>query len=378
MKEKTRPDVTRKEENRMIYMDYAATSPMSHEALQAYCEVAQRYYGNSASLHDAGGQASYFVKQARAVVAKTLGVSSDGIIFTGSGTEGNVLAILSVALASKKGKHIITSQAEHTSVHAALNTLEKMGYVVTKLPLQQNGCVSVAQLTEVIREDTALITIQHVNSEIGSIQPVEEIAAVAKKADVFFHVDCVQSFCKLSTKSFCELVDAMTVSAHKIGGPKGCGAVYINPKIRVSALTPGVTHERGLRGGTLDTPAIVAFGTAIESFQYERQYFEALRQYLRKHLPQTCRIIDFKEQLPNICGLLMERVEGQYVLLKLNEVGICISTGSACDIQSESGTKAILSMGFTMEEARQFFRISFGATTTFQEVNLLIAALTEI
>ena len=362
----------------MIYMDYAATSPMTPEALQAYCEVAQRYYGNSASLHDAGGQASYFVEQSRADVANVLGVSSDGVIFTGSGTEGNVLAILSAAFASKKGKHIITSQAEHTSVHAALNTLEEMNYVVTKLPLQQNGCVNIAQLTEAIREDTALITIQHVNSEIGSIQPIDEIAAIAKKANVFFHVDCVQSFCKLSTNSFCEHVDALTVSAHKIGGPKGCGAVYINPKIRVRALTPGVTHERGLRGGTLDTPAIVAFCTAIESFQYERQHYEELRQYLRKHLPKTCRIINSKDQLPNICGLLMKKVEGQYVLLKLNEVGICISTGSACDLQSESGTKAILSMGCTMEEARQFFRISFGPTTTIEEMDQLIAALSEV
>ncbi|MFJ7738873.1 cysteine desulfurase family protein [Lysinibacillus sp. NPDC097287] len=359
----------------MIYLDYAATSPMSPEALQAYCEVAQRYYGNSASLHDTGGQASYFIEQARALVAKKLGVSSDGVIFTGSGTEGNLLAILSVAMASQKGKHIITSQAEHTSVHAALNTLEKIGYEVTKLPLQENGCVNVAQLSEAIREDTALITIQHVNSEIGAIQPVTAIADIAKKANVFFHVDCVQSFCKLSTQSFCKQVDAMTISAHKIGGPKGCGAVYINPKIRVPALTPGVTHERGLRGGTLDTPAIVAFSAAIEAFQYELQHYEALRQYLRKNLPKSCRIIDSVEQLPNICGLLMERVEGQYVLLKLNEAGICISTGSACDIKSDSGTKAILSMGYTMEEARQFFRISFGQTTSFVEIDRLLAAL---
>lgn len=348
---------------------------MSPAALQAYHEVAVRFYGNSASLHDAGGQASYFIEQARAIVAKKLGVSSDGVIFTGSGTEGNLLAILSMALASKKGKHIISSQAEHTSVHAALNTLEKLGYIITKLPLQQNGCVNVAQLSEAIRKDTALITIQHVNSEIGSIQPVKEIANIAKKMDVFFHVDCVQSFCKLP---FHEHVDAITVSAHKIGGPKGCGAVYINPKIRVSSLTPGVTHERGLRGGTLDTPAIVAFATAIEEFQYERQHYEALRQYLQKQLPKTCRMIESEEQCPNICGLLMEKVEGQFVLLRLNEAGICISTGSACDIKSESGTKAILSMNYTTEEARQFFRISFGPTTTVEQIDRLIESLSTL
>lgn len=359
-------------------MDYAATSPMSPKALHAYCDIAQRYYGNSASLHDLGGHAHYFVEQAREIVARTIGVDKNGIIFTGSGTEGNLLSILSLALASKKGQHIISSQAEHTSVHAALNTLEKMGFSVTKLPLQLDGCIHVEQVREVIREDTALITIQHVNSEIGSIQPVKEIARIAHCENIFFHVDCVQSYCKLAIDSLSAYVDALTISAHKIGGPKGCGAVYINPKIRVPALTPGVTHERGLRGGTLDTPAIVAFATAIENFHYERQHFEGLRQYFKGKLPPACRLIESKEQLPTICGLMMDKVEGQYVLLKLNEAGICISTGSACDIHSESGTKAILSMGYTMEEARQFFRISFGPITTFQEIDALLDAISNI
>ena len=359
-------------------MDYAATSPMSPKALQAYCDMAKRYYGNSASLHDLGGQAHYLVEQAREIVARTIGVDKNGIIFTGSGTEGNLLSILSLALASKKGQHIISSEAEHTSVHAALNTLEKMGFSVTKLPLQLNGCIHVEQVREAIREETALITIQHVNSEIGSIQPVKDIAKIAHHENIFFHVDCVQSYCKLTIDSFSAYVDALTISAHKIGGPKGCGAVYLNPKIRVPTLTPGVTHERGLRGGTLDTPAIVAFAAAIENFHYERQYGEALREYFKGKLPPTCRIIESKEQLPTICGLMMDKVEGQYVLLKLNEAGICISTGSACDIHSESGTKAILSMGYTMEEARQFFRISFGPTTTYQEMDLLLDAISNI
>ncbi len=359
----------------MIYMDYAATSPMMKKALDVYTEVAQRYYGNSASLHDLGGQAHYFVQQSREVVAQALGVHSDGVIFTGSGTEGNLIAILSLALASTKGKHIISSQAEHTSVHAAINTLEKMGFTVTKLSLQKDGGIDIQQLRQTIREDTALITIQHVNSEIGVIQPMEEIIRVAREANIFCHVDCVQSFCKIPLP---KQVDAMTVSAHKIGGPKGCGAVYINPTIRVSALTPGVTHERGLRGGTLDTPAIVAFATAIENYQYDWQQYKVLREIFIKNLPKTCQLIECGQQLPSICGVMMEKVEGQYVLLKLNETGICISTGSACDIHSESGTKAILSMGYSMEAARQFFRISFGPSTTFEEIEKLQKALSAI
>lgn len=359
----------------MIYMDYAATSPMTKEALDAYIGVAQRYYGNSSSLHDLGGQAHYFVQQSREVVAQALGVTSDGVIFTGSGTEGNIMAILSLALASKKGKHIISSQAEHTSVHAALNTLEKMGYEVTKLPLQKDGCIDLQELQKTIRKDTALITIQHVNSEIGSIQPLKKIIELAGESGVYCHIDCVQSFGKLTIPKG---IDAITISAHKIGGPKGCGAVYLNPSIRVQALTPGVTHERGLRGGTLDTPAIVAFAAAIENYQYELQHYETLRGVLKSKLPETCKLIECKQQLPNICGVIMERVEGQYVLLKLNESGICISTGSACDIHSESGTKAILSMGFSLEAARQFFRISFGPSTTIEEITRLTIELSTI
>ena len=164
----------------------------------------KKYYGNTSSLHDAGGQASFVLENARDIVAKKLKVNRDGVIFTGSGTEGNILAILSLARAGK-GKHVITSSAEHTSVHAAVNTLEREGYEITKLPLNENGIVDLELLEKSIREDTVLITIQHVNSEIGSIQSVKEIAEIAKKYDIPYHVDCVQSFCKLPIEEFSNL-----------------------------------------------------------------------------------------------------------------------------------------------------------------------------
>lgn len=356
----------------MIYLDYAATSPMTEQALAAYIEVATKYYGNSASLHDAGGQAHYFVEKSREVIAKKLDVHKDGIIFTGSGTEGNILAIVSLAQASTKGRHIISTEAEHTSVHAALNVLEKMGYTVTKLPLQKNGLISIEQLQQAMRDDTALIVIQHVNSEIGAILPIEAISKMAKERDVLLHVDCVQSFCKLPLSV---AVDGITVSAHKIGGPKGCGAIYLNPALAVPSLTPGVTHEKGLRGGTLDVPSIVAFATAAEQYEYDIERYANLRHTFLKNLPRGCHLIHCEEQLPNICGVLMERVEGQYVLLKLNEVGIAISTGSACDIHSDSGTKAIMSMGYSVTAARQFFRISFGPSTDDESITKLNNAL---
>jgi cysteine desulfurase len=365
---------------RMIYLDYAATTPMTDVSIDAYSKAAKEIYGNTSSLHDVGGQASFVLENARDIVAKKLKVNRDGVIFTGSGTEGNILAILSLARAGK-GKHVITSSAEHTSVHAAVNTLEREGYEITKLPLNENGIVDLELLEKSIREDTVLITIQHVNSEIGSIQSVKEIAEIAKKYDIPYHVDCVQSFCKLPIEEFSHLVDGITISSHKIGGPKGCGAVYLNPRRRTVPVFPGVTHEKGLRGGTVDTPAIFSFVTSIEHFQYDLEKQWYLRNLLKQYIENTsCYFVeaDVAHQFPSICGLCMKGVEGQYVMLRLNEKGICISTGSACDINSKSGTKAILAMGIDMSEARTFFRVSFGRDTTEEQIQKLGEALVEI
>ncbi|MGM9951401.1 MAG: cysteine desulfurase family protein [Lysinibacillus sp.] len=355
----------------MTYLDYAATSPMIERAIIAYSEVAGKMYANASSLHDAGGQAAHAVAWARGVMAQKLGVHPDGIIFTGSGTEGNILAILSIARVEKRGRHIITSMAEHTSVHAAMNTLEQEGFEVTRLPLTERGVVDIKAVQEAIRPDTTLISIQHVNSEIGTIQPVGKIAKLAKEQGISVHVDCVQSFCKLDVTGIASQVDAITVSAHKIGGPKGCGAVYLNPYVRTVPVFPGVTHERGLRGGTLDTPAIVAMAVAVEDYRYDVKYQWELREKLVKSLHhKRFEIIEgiWADQLPSICGICMKGMEGQLVMLKLNEQGVYISTGSACDINSASGTKAILAMDRSYQEARQFFRVSFGAQTTVAEI----------
>ena len=213
------------------------------------------------------------------------------------------------------------------------------------------------------------------NNSATVIKTVEKFAQMVKAAGILFHVDCVQSFCKLPVDHFASEVDAITVSAHKIGGPKGCGAVYINPKLNVLPLTPGVTHERGLRGGTVDTPAVVAFAVAVESYTYDEAHYKVLRETLVQNLPNSYKFVACDPQLPTICGFFTEKYEGQYVLLKLNEVGICISTGSACDIHSESGTKAVIAMGYSIDEARKFFRISFGPQTTNEQINILVSAL---
>lgn len=360
----------------MIYLDYAATSPMLPEVIAAYKDAAHAIYGNSASLHDAGGAAAAYVEVVRAQLAAALGVVKDGIYFTGSGTESNVLAICSYALAQKK-RHIITSQAEHTSVHAAMNYLEQHGFTVERLPLQSNGVIAVADVEAAITEDTALISLQYVNSEIGTIQPVFTIRALAQERNIFFHVDCVQSFQKLAPIE----ADAITVSAHKIGGPKGIGACYINPRKRIVPLFPGMTHERGMRGGTLDVPGIVAFGAALTHYRYNYEQHLKLRQLFRETIDSsraTMISAGASEQLPSIIGLCIRGIEGQLVMLHCNSEQIAISTGSACDIHSASGTKAILALGKSFDEARQFCRLSTGIDTTEHDIIAAANALNSL
>lgn len=361
----------------MIYLDFAATTPMLAQAIEAYANAATKLYGNSASLHDAGSMASAYVEAVRKQLATKLNVVADGITFTGSGTEANVLAICSMALAQKK-RHIITSQAEHTSVHAAMNYLQQHGFTVERLPLQQDGCIDVAAVEQAMTDDTALISIQHVNSEIGVIQPIAAISKLAKQKNVLLHVDCVQSFGKIEVPTN---VDAMTVSAHKIGGPRGLGAMYVNPRRRTVPLFPGMTHERGLRGGTLDVPSIVAFGAAMTHYTYDLEKQWQLRDTFTARLAQQhATLIESKRdtQLPNIIGLCMRGIEGQLALLHCNAQSIAISTGSACDITSASGTKAILAMGKSFDEARQFCRISTGITTTEEHMLACAAALNSL
>jgi cysteine desulfurase len=370
----------------MNYLDYAASMPMTEKALATYIKVATDFAANPSSPHDAGNKAALLVEQSRQKMAQYLNINPDGVYFTGSGTEGNIIAIMSIAraLANRgKGKHIITTMAEHTSVHAAFNSLEIEGFKVTKLPLTEEGIVSLTALKEAISEETILFSIQHVNSEIGSIQPIEAIAQFASQQGIRLHVDCVQSFGKLPIDTFSNIVDAMTFSAHKIGGPKGCGAIYINPRCPVQPLFPGLTHEKSLRGGTIDTPAVVAFAVALQQSQGEQitdRHWTFRKRMQEAFKGTNCTFVEapWQLQFPSVCGMRILGMEGQLVMLKLNELGIYISTGSACDVNSASGTKAILAMGYDIDEARQFFRVSFGPSTTEEDIEYLIQALLQI
>ncbi|KKB43421.1 IscS subfamily cysteine desulfurase [Bacillus thermotolerans] len=361
----------------MFYFDYAATTKMSEEALQVYIKANRDFFGNSSSLHNEGGRAQFILEQCRDSLAQLTGAKPEGIYFTSGGTESNILAICSLARSAKKrGSHLITSQAEHSSVHSAMAYLEKEGFQITKLPLNAQGVIDLHELAATIRPDTVLVSLQYINQEIGTVQPIQKIGPLLKEKGILLHSDCVQAFGKIDLRPIMKWVDSFSVTSHKLFGPKGTGAVYIHPCTRWQPLFPGLTHEKGLRGGTVNVPAIAAFTAAAEaacrSFSLDKEW--SLRRRLKKQLtgsPFEWIEADDEQQLPSIIGMKRNGMEGQLVMLKLNEQGFAISTGSACDSRSENGTKAIMAMGCSLEEAKQFFRISFGRFTTHEEMEKL-------
>ncbi|GER67075.1 cysteine desulfurase [Weizmannia acidilactici] len=365
----------------MHYFDYAATTKMSGLALEAYMETAKHFYGNSESLHDIGTNAHAVLEKSRALISGYLGIPAESIYFTSGGTEGNLLAILSLAMgAANKGKHIISSMAEHASVHSALSFLEQQGFEVTRIPFTKKGTLHLDKLEQAIRPDTVLVSIQHLNQEIGTIQPIGDISRIVKGRGILFHSDCVQSFGKADLNSIIPFVDSITVSSHKIHGPKGVGAVYIHPSCVVKPVFSHLSHEKGIRGGTVNVPGIAGFAVAVEDISIERERDWAFRNLLKQASGGMVTFIEGapEAQLPSLVGCMIPGVQGQLVLLECNKAGFAISTGSACQEHHEGGSKAVEAMGYPKEVSDQFFRISFGRYTTKEEVVLLGKTLKKI
>jgi cysteine desulfurase len=372
----------------MIYFDFAATTPLDNDAAEIYVKAATDYFGNSNSLHDIGSQAAGLLEGCREALAALLGISPAGLYFTSGGSEGNFLAIEALLSAAGKSKnHIITSIAEHSSIHGTLKRLEKQGYEITNLPFTAMGRIDPATVAANIKPETLLVAIQHVNSEIGTIQPIEEIAQICSANKVFFHSDFVQSFGKLDLKIVAPLVSSFAVSGHKISGPKGSGLVYINPAIGWSPFFPGTTHEKGLRPGTVNVPAIAAMTVAAQKLigheAEEVSRYQILRQaFFEKINPikEQVTIIQASDgqQLPCIIGMRVSGIEGQLMMLECNRQGFAISTGSACQAGMQAPSKTMQALGLKDEQAKEFVRISFGKTTTLDEVQKLGETITAI
>lgn len=366
----------------MIYLDYAATSPMSEEALYAFTETAKIYYGNTSSLHDGGTQAEELVQLARKELAKLLNGKPEGLYFTSGGSEGNFLALTSLAYGNQqRGKHILTSPLEHSSVKQVLTFLKEDGFEITELPVDETGQISLKSLEQAIRKDTILATIAHGNSEIGITQNLMELGQLLKKREIIFHSDCVQTFGKVPLRLAELPVDAISLSAHKIHGPKGVGAVYISPEITLQPLLKGVTHEKGFRQGTLNTPGIVSFVTAASNQASHMIKWKTHVEELKVHfstLVNDMKSLIFESQastLPHFMPIRLKGIEGQYVMLELNRKKIAVSTGSACKAGQQEPSAALLAIGRSTEEAHELVRITLGTTTTKAEIEALASAI---
>lgn len=370
----------------MIYFDFAATTPLDSEAAEVFVQASTEYFGNSSSLHDIGGQSMDLLENCREELANLLGVNKKGLYFTSGGTEGNFLAIEALLSApNKTGKHIIAGMAEHSSIHGVLNRLE--GYSITYLPLNSSGLIDIGELEHAITPETVLVIVQHVNSEIGTIQPIEEIADICRVHDIHFHSDFVQSFGKIDLKRITPLVSSFSFSGHKIYGPKGIGGVYVDPAISWRAFFPGGSHERGFRPGTVNVPAIASMTAAAQKLNDQlvksHDRFLELRSTLIESLDPIKEFVHIYQaapdsQLPSIIGLRISGIEGQWMMLECNRDGFAISTGSACQIGMQAPAKVTQALGLSPQEAKEFIRISFGKTTQREDVVKLGETIVDI
>ncbi|MFD9624897.1 IscS subfamily cysteine desulfurase [Peribacillus muralis] len=369
----------------MIYLDYAATTPMDEEAIEVFSQASRSFFGNASSLHDIGSESARLLNMSRQQLAEMLNLKKEAILFTSGGSESNMLAI-DTFVASKPDwqNHLIVSRTEHASIANFVCKLEQSGYEVTYLQHLEDGRIDIEHLSEALSEKTCLVIVQHVNSEIGVIQPIEQISKLVRKHQAFLHVDCVQSFSRLPLDGVSSLCDGMSISSHKVYGPKGTGAVIFPAIHQLKASIPNITHEFGFRPGTVDVPSIASFVTAAKNceniIENEYERISMLRMQLIQQL--TEKEVDFQiigggktEQLPHILALTFAGLQGQYIMLELNRQGFAVSTGSACQIGKQEPSKTMMAIGKSEEEAHQFVRLSFGKHTTTEDIQKLADCL---
>ncbi len=376
----------------MIYLDYAASSPLCEEALETLTTMSRDVYANASSLHDGGGRAAYVLDRSREFLAGLLGGHKDGLFFTSGGTESNLLAIRSLAGALPLGRrHILVSVLEHHSVKLAAAELAAQGYKVGYVRPDASGRIGPRQIEPLLRPDTGLVSLQHANSETGLVQDLASVSAFLHERGVLLHADAVQSFGKIRLSADELGADALSLSGHKVQGPKGVGAVYLRPGVPYAPVYPGAVHERGFRPGTVNVPAIAAFAAAAVHtcglLEPRTEHYRRLREQLKNGLLQygssAYLVVDRLEGavpdvLPHIAGCAGLGYEGQYVMLECNRKGLYISTGSACSSGHQSIPDTLTALGLSEGEGRSFFRVSFGPETTARHVDLLVQALREL
>jgi len=368
----------------MIYLDHAATTPLDPRVLDRMTPFLTDAFGNPNSLHSAGRRAREAMEDARALVADCIGASENEIVFTGCGSESNNLALRGVASARRtRGRHLIISGVEHPSVMATAEALEREGGEVTVLSVDSAGMVSAESVATALRQDTVLVSVMHASNEVGSIEPIEEIAEICRERRVYFHTDAVQTAGKLPIDLSHSSIDLLSLSGHKFYGPKGVGVLYIRSGTKVHAQITGGGQERSRRSGTENVAAVVglaeALRLAVGAIEDEEDRESLLRDRLLAEIP--LRVPDTLVsghptlRLPNHASFCFRGVEGEAVLLALDNAGIAGSAGSACSSGSLEPPHALLAMGIQRDYARGSLRLTIGRGTTEQDVDEVIARI---
>ena len=367
-----------------IYLDHAATTPTHPEVVKAMLPYFTDAFGNPSSIHSYGQEAKGAVEEARTKVAELIGARSEEIVFTSGGTEADNYALKGVAYANEhKGNHIITSPIEHHAVTEACKFLEKRGFRITCLPVDRYGLVDPQDVKRAITDKTILISVMHASNEVGTIEPVGEIGKIAREARVYFHSDAVQTVGHIPLNVDELKVDLLAISAHKLYGPKGVGALYVRKGTRLVSLMHGGGQEKKRRAGTENVPAIVGLGKAVELARHdlgeEARRLSLLRDKLVKGLGERIDHIHLNghpsQRLPNNVNASVDFAEGESMVLNLDLEGICVSTGSACSSASLEPSHALLALGLSPEQAHGSLRFSLGRENNEADVERVLEIL---
>jgi len=368
----------------MIYMDHSATSPVDIEVFNAMKPYFVESYGNASTLYSLGREARRAMESSREKVASIIGANTDEIIFTSGGTESDNIAIKGTAYRFKRrGNHIITSNIEHPAVDETCKYLEKNGFEVTYLPVEKDGIVNSSDLEDAITDKTILITVMHANNEIGTIQPISEIGEIARENKIYFHADAVQSVGKIPVNVEELNVDMLSLSAHKLYGPKGVGALYIKKGVRVEPIIHGGGHEKGIRPGTENVAGIVGLGKACEiaenNLEEEAQYLTSMRDELIKRVLSE---IDESylnghptKRLPNNINFRFTGIEGESLVLHLDSKNIASSTGSACSSKKLEASHVLMALGLKEVQAHGSLRLTLGKENKVEDTDYVIESI---